>query len=117
MLTFTVPGRAVPKERPRVGPTGGWTPARTRAWEQTIAWRARAAHKGGPLEGLLEVGIVVRLRGAGGGDVDNYAKAVLDALQPIVYRNDRQVRRLVAELLDGSPDDGVEITVLPWSRP
>lgn len=115
--SFTIDARAVPKERPRVGPHGGWTPGKTRRWEEVVGWHARAGMRGQRImPGGLEVEMRVELRGHGGGDVDNYAKAVLDGMQGIVYADDRQVRRLVAETVPGCDTDRLEVTVRPWPR-
>lgn len=41
-----------------------------------------------------EAAISARAPAATGGDVDNLAKAILDALNTITYRDDRQISRL-----------------------
>jgi len=54
-----------------------------------------------------------------GRDVDNLAKALLDALQHAgVMRDDSQVRRLVLEMEDPAPKQGrTVVTIRPWMRP
>lgn len=53
-----------------------------------------------------------------GRDVDNLAKALLDALQHAgVMRDDSQVRRLVLEMADPAPKQGrAVVTIRPWAR-
>jgi crossover junction endodeoxyribonuclease RusA len=91
---FCVPGKPVTWKRTRSGRHGGrYTPKVCREYRDLIQRHARKA-------GLAEFKGVVRMRldvylGKGRrGDVDNYAKAYLDALEGMAYGNDR----LVADL-------------------
>lgn len=117
-LFFSVPGVPQGKGRPRfVRKTGmAFTPARTRSYEAEI--KHFALERWGdasPMVGALRVRVVAYLpvpqswskrkrADALAGtvlptarpDVDNYAKAVCDALNELVYRDDSQVVELVA---------------------
>jgi Holliday junction resolvase RusA-like endonuclease len=79
MTTFIIPGPPIPKGRPRKGPNGWYTPARTAMYEQRVAQEAMVAGirlepgKRYTVEILLHVS---RWRG----DVDNCAKSILDGL-------------------------------------
>ena len=85
-----------------------------RRYKQEVFWRAKAAGMhviGGP------VSVSIRLipPGKRSIDVDNAVKVTLDALEHVAYRNDKQVRRLYAEV--GEPEKGrarleVEVTEL-----
>jgi len=121
VLSFFVEGRPVPKGRPRVVrrllPNGRWltraiTPKRTQAWEMVVrlmaqsqcsqaGWRAEAVPH--------EIDIVVH-RAARRGDADNFGKAVLDALNGVVWADDSHVRRVSIELVDGQ-GTGIAVTV------
>lgn len=119
-IFFVVPGQPVGKGRPRASSRGGfvrmYTDAKTLSYEQVIAKQARYAM--GPLEVLatpISMRIVslysipvswskrkqqLALNGElipGKPDLDNVAKAVLDALNGVVYQDDKQVIRLVIE--------------------
>jgi Holliday junction resolvase RusA-like endonuclease len=116
-LTFSVPGEPVPQPRPRVSTRGGfaraYVPARhpVHAYRQSLAASARDAglsQTGEPLNVVIDA-VFERpkshLRKSGvradaprlpRPDVDNIAKAVLDALQSVMG-DDTLVARLVVE--------------------
>jgi|SRR5579864_5783124 len=95
MLTFTVPGKPIPKGRPRVGAHGTITPQRTKAYEADVGYAALAAmppdSRTVPLypEGDLCVQITFYTNGRG--DVDNLGKSILDGLNRIAWNDDFQV--------------------------
>ena len=116
-ITFTVPGDPVPQPRPRVSTRGGfaraYVPAKhpVHVYRQAVALAARAAglrSTGAPLNVVIDA-VFARpkshLTKAGvrpsppalpRPDVDNLAKAVLDALQDVMG-DDSLVARLVVE--------------------
>lgn len=97
MVRIVVPVDAVPKGRPRVTRRGfAYTPKRTKDFEALVA--RHAAKKWGvrpPFGGPVRVEIFYQPRTNRRSDVDNVAKAVMDALIGIVYEDDSQVRTLV----------------------
>lgn len=102
-ISVIIPMTPVAKGRPRFTRTGfAYTPAKTRQAEKDI----QAFLKGYPLfaEGIpLAVTITcyflrpksAKKRLYPPGDVDNYAKTVLDAAQGKLYQNDNQITRLL----------------------
>ena len=116
-ITFSVPGEPVPQPRPRVSTRGGfaraYVPAKhpVHAYRQSLAAAARAAglsDTGEPLSVVIDA-VFVRpkshMRRSGvkpdapklpRPDVDNIAKACLDALQDVIG-DDTCVARLVIE--------------------
>lgn len=133
-LSFTVPGQPQGKQRPRIGKAGAFsrmfTPAKTQSYEAMVATFAHQAMAGAPLlEGPLEVGmdIVLEIPASWSGvkqrravlgellpttkpDIDNVEKAVFDALNGVVWRDDVQVVRVVkAKRYGRSP--GVSVAV------
>jgi Holliday junction resolvase RusA-like endonuclease len=111
-ITFSVPGEPVPQPRPRVSTRGGfaraYVPAKhpVHAYRAAIANAARAAGAGvhgepvGVLIGLVWERPKSHLRKSGVKpdapqfprcDVDNAAKAVLDALNGVAWEDDSQV--------------------------
>jgi len=115
-VCFTVPGEPQGKGRPRFGNGRTYTPAKTVAYEQLIARTAAEAMRHLPYE-LTALPCYVRVdvyKGVpkswtqakraraldgqeipGKPDLDNVAKAVLDALNAVVYADDVQVTRLL----------------------
>jgi Holliday junction resolvase RusA-like endonuclease len=116
-ITFTVPGEPVPQPRPRVSTRGGFARAYVpsthpvHAYRQAVQLAAQAAGltaTGEPLNVVIDAVFVrpkshMRKNGVKPDapvlprpDVDNIAKAVLDALQDVMG-DDSLVARLVVE--------------------
>ena len=123
-IEFFVPGTPVGKGRPRAARRGAgvvmFTPGKTADYEALVAATAAAAlacdalaHQllDGPLEAVLEMRFPVpaswskakRARALAGAerhtskpDADNVAKAILDACNGVVFRDDAQVVILIA---------------------
>lgn len=119
MIAFEVPGQAVGKGRPRIGKVGAharmFTPAKTVNYESMVALAAHRAMAGAP---LIDGPCIARLRiecqipaswsgkkqrqAAAGEimpttkpDVDNVIKAIFDACNGVVWKDDVQVVDLV----------------------
>ena len=117
-VEFVVPGKAKGKQRPRATKTGRvYTPAETRNAEAFIKLIATKAMEGIPIFELqcrvyIEVDVPVpqsfskrqREQALGYGiwpiksgfDLDNICKAYLDAMNGVVFVDDKQVTQLVA---------------------
>ena len=89
------------------------TTAKARTWKKAAAWSLRAQRGTIPtITGPCTLTIRVFLPTASG-DVDNYLKAVLDALQDAkVFANDRQVQGIQATKAKDKDRPRVEIEVL-----
>lgn len=112
-IQVIIPVRPVPKGRPRIGRGGhAFTPQKTRDFESVVSSYMKAAMIGrAPLQGPVRATIQAHIGGivatfeeirdhAGStlrGDVDNYAKAVLDAANGIIFADDKQVMKIEAE--------------------
>lgn len=120
-ITFTVPGVPVAKARPRATTINGaarlYTPGKTRDYEQQVAQVARGAMcKAPPIDRAVAVSLDIRLTvpaswsktrradalagrvfATSKPDADNYAKAVLDGCNGVVFLDDAQVVRLAAQ--------------------
>ena len=112
MISFTVQGEPIAKARPRLGKAGiVYTPKRTRTWEQMVAVYAMQEMRGSPaMLGPLQISIVAtfeipkswpawkkkqaylgRLGHTSKPDWDNLGKAIADACNGIVFRDDSQI--------------------------
>jgi Holliday junction resolvase RusA-like endonuclease len=111
-LYFRVSARPVPKARARVTYKGhGYTPRRTRAFEERVAWEAKAAMlaQGWDLTSQ-PVSLELTFHQAHPlADLTNLCKSVEDACNCVVWLDDKQVRSLVAQFGNGAP--GVDVVV------
>src|SRR5262245_40655501 len=89
---ITIPGLPVVKARPRRGRGGHfYSPRRNAAYEEMVAFEARRTRVrfgNVSLKATITLYSPERLRG----DIDNYAKAILDGLQKgQAFDNDKQI--------------------------
>jgi len=93
---ITIPGRPVPKGRPRLGVRGRtayvYTPPETREYERLVGWTAKSAGCR-PVDGPVSVALSVYVKGRL--DADNIAKSILDGLNGVAYEDDDQVIELL----------------------
>lgn len=102
-MRFTVPGKPAPKGRPRFVRGRAVTPQRTRDYEahvQITIMHALARLEGWRREGRKRVHLMFELDSGVRGDIDNLAKAVLDACNGLLWLDDRQVVDLHIQILD-----------------
>ena len=133
-IEFFVPGTPVGKGRPRAARRGAglvmFTPGKTADYEALVAataGNAMRAHQllDGPLEAVLDVRFPVpvswskarRARALAGAewhtskpDADNVAKAILDACNGVVFRDDSQIVMLTATK-EFSETPGVRVVI------
>ena len=135
-IEFFVPGTPVGKGRPRAARRGTgvvmFTPEKTAGYEALVAAAASNAMRAeagplftGPLEAALEMRIPIpaswskahkaaALAGielpTSKPDIDNVAKAILDACNGVVFRDDAQVVMLVATKAF-SDEPGVRVVI------
>ncbi len=82
LLRFEVPGRPVPKGRPRMTRTGGvYTPKTTVDYEKLVAAAWNTKYGMLALNGRLRVTINIYTDRHAKQDVDNLAKSILDGMQ------------------------------------
>lgn len=113
---LTIPGRPVPKGRPRIAPRGRgyvlYTPERTRNYEEAVGLVARTRCKN-QLDGPLAVRIGLYFKPKGRiPDCDNCIKSILDGLNSIAYGDDRQIQHIQADIYRELPERA-EVEIIP----
>ncbi|NLL20008.1 MAG: RusA family crossover junction endodeoxyribonuclease [Clostridia bacterium] len=109
-----IPGRPVPKGRPRLGMRGKkafvYTPTATKEYEKLVGWVAKCSGCK-PIDGAVAVTLTVYTRGKM--DVDNMAKSILDGLNGVAYEDDDQVVELLVKKhkVKATRDERVEIEI------
>lgn len=114
-ITFTIPGKPVPKGRPRFARGFVYTPVKTRNYETLMAIKAKEAMRGRkPFEGALVLIMKVfrnipvafgkkktidaeakKILPITKSDLDNHIKCV-DALNGICFKDDSQIVTIIA---------------------
>lgn len=129
VVSFTVPGKPVPKGRPRVTRYGTYTPKSTVEYEQAVrdSWRNQSGQAFGPdiplfvtvsahfeIPKSLSKKARLALRGAfhtkQRGDLDNVVKSVLDALNGHAFPDDCAVCIIHASK-DFQDEPSTEVTI------
>ena len=108
MISFIIPGKPRPKQRPRVTSHGTYTPKETIEYERLVGWQFRNAYKGKPLTQAVKLTVrvfvklpkrTVKEKGdwhTQRPDLDNIVKSIKDGLNKIAYEDDSQIVYLVA---------------------
>ena len=121
-LRFFVSGTPVGKARARVVRQGGkshaFTDDKTTAWEARVRWRARVeVHKLRWKPTAERCEVEIGLRGLSSrADVDNAAKAILDALNKVAWDDDRRVWSLLVRRDETLTADGALVIVRRGER-
>ncbi len=112
-LEFVIPGKPVPKARPRVSRGRAYTPKRTKDYEAHVKHHALLARSHARQKRATgSVKAVLTFRGANGNaDLDNLAKSILDACNDVLWEDDRLVVDLRCIRDKGKGDPGVTVKV------
>lgn len=113
-LTFTIPGRPIPAVRmTRRSKHVNKYAKRYLAYKGHVGWIARQNHKGLPADGPIGIEISLYIHGGNAGDIDNYAKAITDGLNKIVYDDDKQITYMLLHKnrVKSKDDQRVEVEV------
>lgn len=126
-MTIYIPGDPVGKERPRVANGHAYTPEKTKAYEERIAWAWKQAH-GEMIEGPVRLRVVAyfgvpssaskkrqalmregKILPTKKPDEDNILKVIQDALNGLAYKDDAYVVTGCCTKKYGDPGVFVEI--------
>jgi len=116
-FSFTVQGRAVGKQRPRVTRAGHtYTPSKTHDYEHIeipfAIGQAMADREEVFFAGAVQVTADVYLYGKAVPDLDNILKSLLDGMNGVLYLDDKQVAAIHARRLScPKAEQRVEVNV------
>jgi Holliday junction resolvase RusA-like endonuclease len=124
-VAFTVPGKPIPKARPRVVKGRTYTPETTADYELAVALKAAEAMRGkDPIATDVAVAFLFERTDRIACDIDNLVKSALDGMSSVrpskahmgrngpVLRNDAQVVELRARLIRGASRHLTTVTLL-----
>lgn len=121
MVEIFIPIKPQPKDRPRLSRSGyAYTTKKTRDYEEALVFFLRSKYKNEPLAGPLSVKAfffierpktVKRLYPTSRPDGDNYLKALLDAGNEILWKDDSQIIDMRAIKLYASSEPGIRLQV------
>lgn len=122
-IAFAIAGRPIGKARPRVTRRGAFMPPAYVAWcarirEEALVACAELADRGEPWDATApayRVRVVATFGGAVHGDVDNLGGSVLDALNGLLWADDKLVVDLRASKAEGPDGLRVEVEALSVS--
>ena len=117
-ISFTVPGNPLPKPRPRINTKthGAYVDQRYKDYESLVGqYAALAMRDAGAKPFTEEVGLrlVFRRGDNRGADLDNLEKLVADAMNKIVYKDDKLVVSKQSSVKRAHHTPGVDIVVMP----
>lgn len=98
ILDLFVTGQPVSKQSFRFNAiTGkGYQKPNIIAWQNEIGYKVREVWRNSPTEDSLKITLIFVLK-RNSADIDNLTKCVLDGLQGVLYKNDKQVMELTAK--------------------
>lgn len=99
-INIIVPGRPVPAVRmTQKSMHVNKYAKRYLQYKKQVGWIARSHMQGEPIEGDAGVRLTLYIHGRNHGDIDNLFKGVTDALNKIVYKDDRQIKRMESKII------------------
>ncbi len=111
-VSFFVDGNPVPKQSYRAVKGGGYTDPRVTAWSRLVSQHAMIAMAGKEMfTGLVNIEFQFFLPDKRRKDWDNLSKAICDALNGIVYKDDSQVVMATIEKAYEKDEPGVYVLV------
>lgn len=116
-MKLVLPVEPKPQARPRFGGGHAYEPSAIRTYKTAVGFAARSAMAGvepmtAPIAVVVKCYRNFKPASRRYGDADNLLKAVLDALNRVVWRDDAQVVRATVEKLQ-SPTPRLEIEIMP----
>jgi crossover junction endodeoxyribonuclease RusA len=82
-----------------------------KAYREEVGWLARAAGCPAPVDYAIELRLRLVPKGGVCMDLDNALKVMIDALKGILFVDDAQVRKIIAERADGDGRARLEVEI------
>lgn len=120
-MKIIIEGDPIPAARPRFSEHHAYQPKRNRDYRARVQAAAKLAMQGKrPLEGEVSVAVKIyrRFKSASRafGDIDNFLKALFDAMNQIVFEDDAQICRCLVEKIKDAANPRAEIIVSEVSQ-
>ena len=81
-------------------------------WEKLVKHYAHSQYCGNPLfEGNLEISLVAFYTNKTHPDTVNLFKGCCDALQEVIYKNDRQIKKATVAIFEDATQDSFQVTI------
>lgn len=112
IIEFTIPGKAVPAVRmTKKSMYVNKYAKRYLQYKQHVAWIAKGKMKSPPVNDDVGVKLTHYIHG-NRADIDNLFKSVTDALNKVVYNDDRQVKRMESKIIKcGKEEERTEVEI------
>ncbi len=104
-----IPIHPLPKKRHRTTHGRTYSDPETVQYENTLAWLMRLQYKGVPVTTKVEATIIFYTKSRA--DTDNLVKAVLDAGNGVLWKDDRLVRDIITRKIPEYQTEGIDITI------
>lgn len=116
--SFVIEGRPMTWKRPGVHEGERLTQKQQKAAKQWIGWHALRSRPRGrwPMQAVYAIEVIGYWPDRRFGDVDRLMNLVMDALEGIVYRSDRQVRAQTSSMLLDRERPRTEVLVVPYDE-
>jgi Holliday junction resolvase RusA-like endonuclease len=113
MITLTYPFRLISKDNEKVFNRQGrcFLSRRFKDFEKVVRDYTAMQYKGKALDCNIAVDIYAYFENKKHCDCFNLPKGVMDALQGIVFKNDRQIKRGNVEVFEDCPNDCFKIVI------
>ena len=106
MIELTIQGEPIAIMRPRLGRGHTYNPQKK--LKERLKWLIRTIWYTPPLEGDVGINLIFQVSKKNK-DLDNMVKFILDAMEGIVFKNDRQVASIYARKESGEPCTIIEV--------
>lgn len=109
IIKFFIPGK--PKELQYRSSKGHiYCPKEVRSYQERIGWLAKLKVEK-PTDKPIKLHLDVYVKKGRTADLSNYLKGIENALQGIVYKNDKQVEQIYARRIEHAYLEGAEVKV------